>query len=62
MKDLKVVNMHCGNCVARITKALEAEGIACAVSLETKTVSVEAEKVERAIDALDDLGFSAEIA
>ena len=58
---LKVPDMHCQNCVARITKALEREKLSFKVSLEDKTVVINGDdnSVKIAIDALDDLGFDA---
>lgn len=60
MKTLRVADMHCEMCVKRITKALEGEGIEFSVDLGKKTVSVDAGKVAEAVEALDDLGFTAE--
>ncbi len=59
MTVLNVADMHCGNCVARISSALEEANIKFTVSLEDKTVSVETEKVDIAISELSDLGFDA---
>lgn len=60
MKVLQVPEMHCMNCVNRINKAMEEEGIAHQVNLEEKTVAVDEGKVKEAVELLDDLGFSAE--
>ncbi len=59
MKVLQVADMHCMKCVSRISDALTEAGIQFQVNLEAKTVSVEADKVNLAIDTLDDLGFDA---
>ncbi|MFI3176601.1 MAG: heavy metal-associated domain-containing protein [Eubacteriales bacterium] len=59
MKVLQVADMHCMKCVSRISDALTEAGIQFEVNLEAKTVSVEADKVNLAIDTLDDLGFDA---
>ena len=61
MTVFNVPDMHCDNCVARITKALTSEGMQFQVSLADKTVSVEgdAATLARAVEALDDLGFEA---
>lgn len=59
MTTLKVEDMHCGMCVSRISAALTEAGVQFEVDLDTKTVSVEDDKVELAIDELDDLGFDA---
>lgn len=63
MIKLDVPGMHCEKCVERIGRALDEAKIAHSVSLEDKTVSIDGcEKcAAAAIDALDDLGFSAEI-
>lgn len=58
MKILKVEEMHCENCVRRISFSFEAEGLKFEINLEERTVSVEEDKVDLAIDLLDDLGFS----
>ena len=45
MKTFKCEEMMCGNCVARIDKALDGEGIAHKTDLDTKTVSIEDDSV-----------------
>jgi copper chaperone len=62
MTTLKVPEMHCNNCVSRITKALTAADLKFEVSLENKTVTIDGcdNCVAKAISELDDLGFSAE--
>lgn len=60
MKTLKVPDMHCGMCAARISKALTEKGIAFKVDLAGKTVEVEDTKVTAAVEALDDIGYSAQ--
>jgi copper chaperone len=57
MTTIKVKEMHCEKCVARITKAFEEEGLKFKVSLEDKTVTVEEDDVDTAKDILEDLGF-----
>lgn len=60
MTILKVKDMHCQNCVNRITKALKAANIIFSVSLEDKTVTIDDDVfVETAISILDDTGFEA---
>ncbi len=59
MKTLKVEEMHCMNCVNRISSALKAEGIKFEIKLEEKIILIDPEKVDLAIDILDDLGFTA---
>lgn len=59
MKTLKVPDMHCPKCVERISKALTAQGIDFQVNLAEKTVSVQDDRVAEAVEALDDLGFTA---
>ncbi len=62
MTTLKVPDMHCEKCVARITRALDEANLKFSVSLEDKTVSVDGGEgdVEKAKSALDDIGFTAE--
>lgn len=57
MTTIKVENMHCEKCVARITKAFEEEGLKFEVSLADKTVSVDDDAVDTAKEILEDLGF-----
>ena len=59
MPVIKVEDMHCEKCVARITKLLTEEGLDFSVSLEDKTVTVNGCEhcVKTALEALDDLGF-----
>ena len=60
MKVLSV-DMHCEMCVKRVTKALNAEGLDFSVSLEDKTVTVNGsdEDVQKAVKALEAIGFEA---
>ena len=62
MITLKVPDMMCGNCVKRVTKALDAEGMKFTVTLGSKTVALdeEAEKVPAAIAALKAAGYEAQ--
>ena len=59
MTVLKTEDMHCEKCVERITKALSAQNLQFKVNLANKTVSLEetGERLERAKETLDDLGF-----
>jgi copper chaperone CopZ len=59
MAVIKVADMHCEKCVARITNLLTEEGLDFSVSLENKTVTINGCEhcVKTALDALDDLGF-----
>ncbi|NLD33552.1 MAG: heavy-metal-associated domain-containing protein [Clostridiales bacterium] len=61
MTILQVPDMHCENCVRRITEALTREGLAFRVDLAGKTVAVDGDQqaVATAVEALDDLGFDA---
>ncbi len=61
MTTLKVPDMHCENCVNRITKALERTKLSFQVSLEDKTVTVDGDdnSLKIAVEVLDDLGFDA---
>lgn len=63
MTVIKVPDMHCEKCVERITKILTEEGLDFKVSLEDKTVTVNGCEhcVKTAVEALDDLGFDAQI-
>ena len=56
---LNVPDMMCEKCVARINKALDEAAVKHTVSLDEKTVEVEEEKAEEAIEALEDIGFFA---
>lgn len=59
MTILNVPDMICSHCVARITKALEAENLIFNVMLDTKTVAVEGDEaaVGKAVAAMDDAGY-----
>ncbi len=50
----------CNMCVKRISKALTEEGIDAVVDLNTKTVSVADEVIEKVVEILDDIGFDVE--
>ncbi len=59
MTIIKVADMHCEKCVARITNLLTEEGLDFSVSLAEQTVTINGCEhcVKTALDALDDLGF-----
>ena len=59
MTVIKVGDMHCEKCVARITNLLTEEGLDFTVSLADKTVTINGCEhcVKTALEALDDLGF-----
>lgn len=59
MTQLKVPDMHCENCVKRITNALNDAKLHFSVSLQDKTVTIDGDEnaVKAAISALDDIGF-----
>lgn len=61
MITLMVPDMMCANCVKRVTKALDAEGMKFTVALGSKTVALDegAEKVPAAIAALKAAGYEA---
>ncbi len=61
MAVLKVEDMHCEKCVARITNTLNEAGLDFSVSLDNKTVTVNGndEQIGKAIEELDDIGFEA---
>ena len=60
MKVLSV-DMHCEMCVKRVTKALNEQGLDFSVSLADKTVTINGteEDVQKAVKALDAIGFEA---
>ena len=62
MTTLRVPDMHCEKCVARIYNALNGAGLKFCVSMEDYSVTVDgsAADVERARAELDDIGFTAE--
>lgn len=59
MAVIKVADMHCEKCVARITKLLTEEGLDFSVNLANQTVTINGCQhcVKKALEALDDLGF-----
>ncbi len=59
MTTIKVADMHCEKCEARITKLFEEEGLDFKVNLAEKTVVINGCEhcVKTALEALDDLGF-----
>lgn len=61
MKTFKCEEMMCEGCVSRIKKGLEGAGIKNTVDLTAKTVTIEGDGdcEARAVELLDDLGFSA---
>lgn len=58
---LKVKEMSCNHCVGRIHNLLEEMGMKHEVNLENKTVSIDgdADCIQKAIEELDDIGFTA---
>lgn len=63
MSKIYVPDMHCENCVRRITSALKDAGVDAVVDLSTQTVTVNgcAHCIEKAKNEIYDLGFSPEI-
>lgn len=59
MKTIKVNNMKCIHCKARIEKGLADAGIEAVINLDEKTVCVTDEKLKETLEILDDLGFEA---
>lgn len=61
MTVFKCEEMMCNHCVSRITTALSEAELEHKVNLEDKTVTVEGCEncAEKAVEILDDLGFSA---
>ncbi|WP_455716340.1 heavy-metal-associated domain-containing protein [Anaerosporobacter sp.] len=61
MTKLHVKEMSCNHCVSRIDKVLTDAGIAHTIELENKTVTIEdSNSVAKAIEEMDDIGFTAE--
>ncbi len=60
MKVLSV-DMHCEMCVKRVTKALNEQNLDFSVCLADKTVTINGpeEDVQKAVNALDAIGFEA---
>lgn len=63
MSKIYVPDMHCENCVKRITVALKEAGIDATVELASQTVTVNgcAHCLEKAKNEIYDLGFTPEI-
>ena len=63
MTVIKVEDMHCEKCVARIEKLLKEEQLDFVVDLKNKTVTINGCEhcVKTALEALDDLGFDGKI-
>lgn len=61
MTKLTVPDMHCENCVKRITSTLSDAKLSFSVSLQDKSVLIDGDEnaVKTAISALDDIGFEA---
>lgn len=61
MSILTVPDMHCENCVKRITNALNEAKLSFSVSLKDQTVTIEGDDsaVRSAVSALEDIGFEA---
>ena len=59
---IKVEDMHCGHCVARIDNALNEIGIKHQINLEEKTVIIDGCEhcLKTAISEIEDLGFTPE--
>lgn len=60
---IKVEDMHCEHCVARINNALNEVGIKNEINLEQKTVIIDGCEhcLKTAISEIEDLGFTPEI-
>jgi copper chaperone len=64
MIELNVPDMHCGHCVAMITKAVKAvdEGAPCEVDLGTKSVLIDsALPPSDFVEALEEAGYAASL-
>ena len=51
--------MSCQHCVKRIREALSRTGFEADVSLETKTITINADDPEQIVRILDDAGYDA---
>ncbi len=62
MKKIKVPDMHCENCVRRITEAMAEIKVDATVDLATQTVTVNGCEhcFKKAFDEIYDLGFTPE--
>lgn len=59
MKTYHCEEMMCNGCVGRIEKGLDQAGISHKVDLESKTVTINEDgSCQKAVEILDDLGFS----
>jgi copper chaperone len=63
METIKVNNMTCEHCVKRIDEALKKLNLDHSIKLETKTVEVDANKLQlfEVFEALDEMGYEADI-
>lgn len=61
LKTYKCEEMMCEGCVNRIKKGLDGAGIKNTVDLSVKTVTIDGDKdcEAKAVEILDDLGFTA---
>lgn len=57
---IKVPDMMCQHCVAKIEKSLLKSGIKAEVDLQTKAVNVESEQLDAARAAIKRAGYRAE--
>ncbi len=64
MTVLNIKEMSCNHCVQRINTLLENLSIKHTISLDDKTVTIDGSQneVNRVIEELDDIGFTATIA
>jgi len=62
MKTIKVPDMHCNNCVKKITNGLNEAGLKFTVSLEDHTVSIDGcdHCLKTAVEKITELGFTPE--
>ena len=61
-KVIKVPDMHCENCVRRISEALSAAKLNAKIDLQSQTVTVDGCEhcFKKAFDEIYDLGFTPE--
>ena len=60
MKDIRVPDMRCMHCRARILKGLTEAGISAEVDLDSKNVTVPDSAAKKAAEVITALGFTAE--
>lgn len=57
MKDIKVENMNCQNCVGKIQRSLLINGIENEIDLPNRTVSVSEDAYQKAVEVIEKAGY-----